>query len=211
EVLSTLAAALSPRYRVEREVGTGGMATVYPAPDLKHDRDVPIKVFKADVAAVVGADRFLDEIKTTAHLKHPHILPLFDSGSAGNALFYVMPFIDGETLRDRIRREGQLPIEATVRILREVADALAHAHSRGIVHRDVKPDNVLISDRHVFLADFGVARALTQHADGITITGTGILIGTPAYMAPEQVAGGVVDHRSDIYALGAMAYELLVG
>jgi eukaryotic-like serine/threonine-protein kinase len=160
---------------------------------------------------VVGADRFLDEIKTTAHLKHPHILPLFDSGSAGNALFYVMPFIDGESLRDRIRREGQLPVGATVRILREVADALAHAHGRGIVHRDVKPDNVLISDRHVFLADFGVARALAQHAEGITVTGTGILIGTPAYMSPEQATGGAVDHRSDIYALGAMAYELLAG
>ena len=207
--LSALAAALSPRYRVEREVGAGGMATVYLARDLTHERDVAIKVFRADVAAVVGADRFLDEIKTTAHLKHPHILPLFDSGSVENALFYVMPFIDGESLRDRIRREGQLPIVATVRILREVADALAHAHSRGIVHRDVKPDNVLIADRHVFLADFGVARALARHADGITVTGTGMLIGTPAYMSPEQIAGGAVDHRADIYALGAMAYELL--
>ena len=209
--VSALAAALSPRYRIEREVGSGGMATVYLARDLKHERDVAIKVFRADVAAVVGADRFLHEIKTTAHLKHPHILPLFDSGSVENALFYVMPFIDGESLRDRIRREGQLPIAVTVRILREVADALAHAHSKGIVHRDVKPDNVLIADRHVFLADFGVARALAQHAEGVTITGTGMLIGTPAYMAPEQVAGGAVDHRADIYALGAMAYELLTG
>jgi serine/threonine-protein kinase len=211
EALSALAAALAPRYRVERAIGSGGMATVYLARDLKHERDVAIKVFKADIAAVVGADRFLDEIKTTAHLKHPHILPLFDSGSAGNALFYVMPFIDGESLRDRIRREGQLPVGATVRILREVADALAHAHGRGIVHRDEKPQNVLISDRHVFLADFGVARALAQHAEGITVTGTGILIGTPAYMSPEQATGGAVDHRSDIYALGAMAYELLAG
>ena len=210
-VFSALAAALSPRYRLEREVGSGGMATVYLARDLKHERDVAIKVFRADVAAVVGADRFLDEIKTTAHLKHPHILPLFDSGSVESALFYVMPFIDGESLRDRLRREARLPIAVTVRILREVADALAHAHGRGIVHRDVKPDNVLIADRHVFLADFGVARALARHAEGVTITGTGMLIGTPAYMSPEQVTGGAVDHRTDVYAFGAMAYELLAG
>jgi serine/threonine-protein kinase len=211
DVALALSDALAPRYRIEREVGTGGMATVYLARDLKHERDVAIKVFRPDVAAIVGGERFLDEIRTTAHLRHPHILPLFDSGSAAGALFYVMPFVDGESLRDRIRREGQLPTDGTVRILREVADALAYAHSRGIVHRDVKPDNVLISGRHVFLADFGVARALAQHAEGATVTGTGILVGTPAYMAPEQVAGGAIDHRTDIYALGAMAYELLAG
>jgi Tol biopolymer transport system component len=210
-VPSVLSNAFAPRYRLERELGSGGMATVYLARDLKHERDVAIKVFKGDVAAAVGAERFLDEIKTTAHLKHPHILPLFDSGSAEGTLFYVMPFIDGESLRDRLRREHRLPIGQIVRILRELADALAHAHAKGVIHRDVKPDNVLISDRHVFLADFGIARALAAHAEGNTITGTGIMIGTPVYMAPEQIVSGPVDHRTDIYGLGVLGYELLTG
>ena len=206
-----LSAVFSPRYRLERELGSGGMATVYLARDIKHDRDVAIKVFKGDVAAAVGTDRFLEEIKTTAHLKHPHILPLFDSGSPEGTLFYVMPFIDGESLRDRLRREHRLPVRHVIAVLRELADALAHAHAKGVIHRDVKPDNVLISDRHAFLADFGIAVALAAHTDGITITGTERLIGTPAYMAPEQVASGPVDHRTDIYALGVLAYELLTG
>ena len=206
-----LAEAFAPRYRLERELGSGGMATVYLARDLKHERDVAIKVLRRDVAAAVGAERFLDEIRTTAHLKHPHILPLFDSGSSDGTLFYVMPFIDGESLRERLRREQRLPIGHIVRILRELADALAHAHAKGVIHRDVKPDNVLVSDRHVFLADFGIARALAAHADGNTVTGTGIMVGTPAYMAPEQIVAGPVDHRTDIYALGALAYELLSG
>jgi Tol biopolymer transport system component len=210
-VPSALAAAFSPRYRLERELGSGGMATVYLARDVKHDREVAIKVFKGDVAAAVGPERFLEEIRTTAHLKHPHILPLFDSGSAERTLFYVMPFIDGESLRDRLRREHHLPIAFVVRVLRELADALAHAHAKGVIHRDVKPDNVLISDRHAFLADFGISRALAAHAEGVTITGTGIMIGTPAYMAPEQIVSAPVDHRTDIYGLGALAYELLAG
>jgi serine/threonine-protein kinase len=208
---SSLAAALAPRYRIERELGAGGMATVYLARDLKHERDVALKVLRADVGAAVGADRFLAEIRTTAQLKHPHILPLFDSGSAESVLFYVMPFIDGESLRERLRRTGRLPIGEAVRVLRQLADALAHAHARGVIHRDVKADNVLMSDRHVYLADFGIARALAAHAAGQTVTGTGLMVGTPGYMAPEQVVGGAVDHRTDIYAFGALAYELLAG
>ncbi len=160
DVPTALSAALSSRYRLERELGAGGMATVYLARDLKHDRDVAIKVLRADVAAAVGVDRFLAEIKTTGQLKHPHILPLFDSGSADPVPFYVMPFIDGESLRARLGRAGRLPIGEVVRILHQLADALAHAHAQGVIHRDIKSDNVLVSDRHVFLADFGVARAL---------------------------------------------------
>jgi Tol biopolymer transport system component len=211
DVPTALSAALSPRYRIEREIGAGGMATVYLARDSKHERDVAIKVLRADVAAGVGVDRFLAEIKTTGHLKHPHILPLFDSGSADSVPFYVMPFIDGESLRARLRREGQLPLGEVVRILGQLADALAYAHSRGVIHRDVKSDNVLVSDRHVFLADFGIARALAAQTTAATMTATGMMIGTPAYMAPEQIAGGAVDHRTDIYAFGALAYELLTG
>jgi Tol biopolymer transport system component/predicted Ser/Thr protein kinase len=211
DVPTALSAALSARYRIERELGTGGMATVYLARDLKHDRDVAIKVLKAEVASAVGVDRFLAEIKTTGHLKHPHILPLFDSGSADSLLFYVMPFIDGESLRARLLRAGPLPIGEVVRILRQLADALAYAHTKGVIHRDVKSDNVLVSDRQVFLADFGIARALAADTTAPTMTGAGMMMGTPAYMAPEQVAAGPVDHRTDIYAFGALAYELLTG
>ena len=206
-----LSAALAPRYRLEREIGAGGMATVYLARDLKHDREVAIKVLKPDVAVIVGADRFLTEIKTTAQLKHPHILPLFDSGSDASVLYFVMPFIDGESLRQRLRRVGPLPINEAVRILRQLADALAHAHARGVIHRDVKSDNVLLADRDVFLADFGIARALGPQATGATMTGTGMMVGTPGYMSPEQIVGGAVDHRTDIYAFGALAYEVLTG
>ena len=206
-----LTSALSARYRVDRAVGSGGMATVYLAQDLKHDRAVAVKVLRRDVAEAVGAERFLAEIKTTAHLKHPHILPLFDSGSVDGVLFYVMPFIDGESLHQRLQRDGPLPIDQAVATLREIADALAHAHSVGIVHRDVKPDNVLISGRHVFLADFGIARVLAGHQAGDTVTATGLIAGTPAYMAPEQIAGGPVDERTDIYAFGVLACELLTG
>lgn len=210
EVPNALVDALSSCYRIDHQIGAGGMATVYLARDLKHDRDVAIKVLKPDLAAAVGTDRFIKEIRTIAHLKHPHILPLFDSGSVGGFLFYVMPFIEGESLRDRIKREGRLPVADVVKIVRELADALAYAHADGVVHRDVKPDNVLISGRHVFLADFGVAYALTP-ADGATVTGTGVMVGTPAYMAPEQIAGGSAESRSDIYGLGVLAYELLTG
>ncbi len=214
DVPAELAAALATRYRLERELGAGGMATVFLARDLKHERDVAIKVLRADVAAAVGVDRFLSEIRTTGNLKHPHILPLFDSGLADAVPFYVMPFIDGESLRARLRQVGRLPIGEVVRILHQLADALSHAHAKGVIHRDIKVDNVLVSDRHVFLADFGVARALVA-PDGETVagtmTGTGMMVGTPGYMAPEQIVAGPVDHRTDIYAFGALAYELLTG
>jgi Tol biopolymer transport system component len=187
------------------------MATVYLAQDVRHERDVAIKVLRRDLAAIIGADRFVGEIRTTAHLRHPHILPLFDSGTADGLPFYVMPFVDGESLRSRLRH-GPMPIAEAVGILREVADALAHAHASGIIHRDVKPDNVLLSGRHVFLADFGVARAVAAYvAEDQTVTGTSVMVGTPAYMAPEQVTATAIDHRSDIYAFGVMAYELLAG
>jgi serine/threonine-protein kinase len=204
---------LAGRYRLERELGSGGMATVYLAQDLAHERQVAVKVMKPQVAVLVGIERFINEIRTTARLKHPHVLPLFDSGAVGNAPFYVMPYIDGETLRARMRREGAMPVSDVVPILREVADALAYAHGLGIVHRDVKPDNVLLADRHVFLADFGIARAL-EGAGSMdhTMTGTAVIVGTPTYLAPEQAAGrSLIDHRADVYAFGVMAYEMLTG
>jgi eukaryotic-like serine/threonine-protein kinase len=210
EPFDALAEALSGRYRIDRQIGVGGMATVYVAHDLKHDRDVAIKVLNPSLAAALGADRFASEIRTIAHLKHPHILPLFDSGSANSLLFYVMPFIEGESLRDRITREHMLPIADVVKIVRELADALAYAHAAGVIHRDVKPDNVLTSGRHVFLSDFGISYALAP-AERATLTATGTIVGTPAYMAPEQVASGQAELRSDIYGLGALAYELLTG
>jgi serine/threonine-protein kinase len=208
-----LSESLKDRYRIERELGAGSMATVYLAHDLRHDRQVALKVVKPEIVEAVGADRFVNEIRTTAHLKHPHVLPLFDSGPAGDALFYVMPYVDGESLRARLRREPQLPVTDTVGILRELADALAYAHAQGIVHRDLKPDNVLLSGRHVFLADFGVACALQAGTSpDETMTATWTLVGTPTYMSPEQSTGGSrVDHRTDIYAYGVMAYEMLAG
>jgi Tol biopolymer transport system component/tRNA A-37 threonylcarbamoyl transferase component Bud32 len=207
-----LAASLADRYRIERELGAGGMATVYLAQDIRHDRQVALKVMKPEIVATVGADRFVQEIRTTAHLKHPHVLPLFDSGRVGDGLFYVMPYIEGESLRARLRRDSQLPVTETIAILREVADALAYAHAQGIVHRDIKPDNVLLSGRHVFLADFGIARALEVQATDQTVTGTSAIVGTPAYISPEQASGRrEIDHRADIYAFGVMAYEMLAG
>ena len=203
--------ALSDRYRVQRELGAGGMATVYLARDVRHDRDVAVKVLKDGVAALIGVERFLAEIRTTARLKHPHILPLFDSGSADGTLYYVMPFVDGESLRQRLRRAGPLPIDDATRILRQVADALAHAHAHGVIHRDVKIDNVLVADGQAFLADFGIARVFAPQDPGATLTRTGVAVGTPNYMAPEQLVGGTVDQRTDIYAFGALAYELLTG
>jgi len=209
----SLPETLAGHYRIDRVLGSGGMATVYLAHDLRHDRQVAVKVVKPEIVATVGADRFITEIRTTAHLKHPHVLPLFDSGSVDDALFYVMPYIDGESLRARLRREGQLPLTDTTTILREVADALAYAHAQGVVHRDIKPDNVLLSGRHAFLADFGIARALEGSASvDQTVTATSAIIGTPAYLSPEQAAGrSHIDHRSDIYSFGVMAYEMLTG
>ena len=209
----SLSETLAGHYRIDRVLGSGGMASVYLAHDLRHDRLVALKVVKPEIVAGVGADRFVTEIRTTAYLKHPHILPLFDSGSVGGAPFYVMPYIDGESLRVRLRREGQLPLTDTMTMLRELADALAYAHSQGVVHRDIKPDNVLLSGRHVFLADFGIARALEAGAAADqTVTATSTIVGTPAYLSPEQAAGtSHIDHRTDIYSFGVMAYEMLAG
>ena len=201
QMLARLTAALDGRYRVERELGAGGMATVYLAHDLKHERDVAIKVLHPDLGAALGADRFLAEIKTTAKLQHPHILPLLDSGAADGLLYYVMPYVRGETLRARLERETQLPI----------GDALQAAHALGVVHRDIKPENILLQDGHALVADFGIALAV-QTAGGQRMTQTGLSLGTPQYMSPAQAMGEkAVDARTDIYALGAITYEMLTG
>ncbi|MBT8396310.1 MAG: serine/threonine-protein kinase [Gemmatimonadetes bacterium] len=206
-----LAEALADRYRIEREIGAGGMATVYLAQDLRHDRNVAIKVLRPELAAVIGAERFLAEIKVTANLQHPHILPLHDSGESDGFLFYVMPFIEGESLRDRLERETQLSIEDAFQITQEVAYGLSHAHSLGIVHRDIKPANILLSGGHALVADFGIARAVTE-AGGARLTETGLSLGTPHYMSPEQASGErEIDARSDEYALGCVLFEMLVG
>ena len=203
--------ALDRRYRVLRHLGEGGMATVYLCEDLKHDRQVALKLLKPELAAVLGAERFVQEIKTTAALQHPHILPLFDSGAADGFLFYVMPFIDGETLRAKLDRETQLGIDDAVRIARDVANALHYAHTRGIVHRDVKPENILLHDGRPMIADFGIALAVSAAAGG-RMTQTGLSLGTPSYMSPEQAMGErTIDARKHIYALGAVTYEMLVG
>jgi serine/threonine protein kinase len=206
-----LVSALTDRYRIERELGAGGMATVYLGHDLKHDRDVAIKVLHPDLGAALGGERFLSEIRTTARLQHPHILPLLDSGAADSFLYYVMPYVSGETLRARLERERQLPIEDALRIAREVADALGAAHALGIIHRDIKPENILLQGGHALVADFGIALAV-QHAAGQRMTQTGLSLGTPQYMSPEQAMGEkTLDARTDIYALGAVTYEMLVG
>jgi len=211
DVLTRLTAALAGRYRVERELGAGGMATVYLAHDLRHDRDVAIKVLHPDLGAALGGERFLAEIKTTAKLQHPHILPLLDSGEADGLLYYVMPYVRGETLRARLEREKQLPIADAVRIAREVAGALEHAHTQGVIHRDIKPENILLQDGGALVADFGIALAV-QTAGGARMTQTGLSLGTPSYMSPEQAMGErTIDARSDIYALGAVTYEMLTG
>ena len=211
DVLSRLTAALADRYRIERELGAGGMATVYLAHDVRHERDVAVKVLHPDLGAVLGDERFLSEIKTTARLQHPHILPLLDSGMADGLLFYVMPYVTGETLRARLERERQLPIEDALRTAREVADALGAAHALGIVHRDIKPENILLQRGHALVADFGIALAV-QQAGGARMTQTGLSLGTPQYMSPEQAMGEkLVDARADIYALGAVTYEMLTG
>ena len=209
ELLGRLQSALADRYRLDREIGAGGMATVYLAEDVRHDRRVALKVLRPELAAVIGAERFLAEIKLTANLQHPHILPLFDSGEADGYLFYVMPFIDGESLRDRLNREKQLPVADAVRITTEVADALDYAHRHGVVHRDIKPENILLHDGRALIADFGIALAASK-AGGSRMTETGMSLGTPHYMSPEQAMGErEITARSDIYALGAVLYEML--
>jgi len=214
-----LSAALQDRYRLDRELGQGGMATVYLAHDLRNNRKVALKVLRPELAAVIGAERFLKEIETTANLQHPHILPLFDSGRTGGQtggrteefLFYVMPYVAGESLRDRLTREGELPVGEAVRIARAVASALGAAHRRGIVHRDIKPENILLADGEPVVADFGIARAITASA-GDRLTSTGLAVGTPAYMSPEQASADPrVDGRSDLYSLGTVLYEMLAG
>lgn len=207
---AALAAALATRYRLERELGAGGMATVYLADDLRHQRQVAVKVLRPELSASVGIERFLREITTTANLRHPNILPLFDSGEAAGFLYYVMPLVEGESLRSRLTREPQLPVDEAVRLADEVADALHYAHSRGVVHRDVKPENVLLENGHAVVADFGIAHAMNA-SGGETLTAVGTSLGTPQYMAPEQASGEVVDARADLYALGCMLYEMLAG
>jgi hypothetical protein len=211
KVPDRLAGALADRYRIERELGAGGMATVYLAQDLKHDRKVALKVLKPELAAVLGAERFVVEIKTTAALQHPHILPLFDSGTAEGFLYYVMPYVQGETLRDKLSRETQLGIDEAVRITREVADALDYAHRHGVIHRDIKPENILLHDGRPMVADFGIALAVSAAAGG-RMTETGLSLGTPHYMSPEQAtAEKELTNRSDIYSLGCVLYEMLTG
>ena len=206
-----LNAALADRYWIERELGTGGMATVYLARDLRHDRQVALKVLKPELAAVLGADRFVVEIKTTASLQHPHILPLFDSGIAGGFLFYVMPYIAGETIREKLNRETQFGVEEAVRIAREIADALDYAHRHGVIHRDIKPENVLLHDGRAMVMDFGIALALSAAAGG-RMTETGLSLGTPHYMSPEQAtAEKDLTPRSDLYSLASVLYEMLSG
>jgi serine/threonine-protein kinase len=209
--ISRLNAALAGRYAIDRELGQGGMATVYLADDLKHERKVALKVLKPELAAVVGAERFLVEIKTTANLQHPHILPLHDSGEADGFLFYVMPYIEGESLRDRLNREHQLPVDEAVRLATDIAEALHAAHQKGVIHRDIKPANILLSGGRPLVADFGIALAVTA-AGGGRMTETGLSLGTPHYMSPEQATGDQsIGPGSDIYGLGCVLYEMLVG
>jgi TolB-like protein/Tfp pilus assembly protein PilF/tRNA A-37 threonylcarbamoyl transferase component Bud32 len=210
--LDALKAALADRYRIERAVGQGGMATVWLAEDLRHHRKVAIKLLQPGIAQALAAERFLREIQIAAGLTHPHILPLLDSGEAAGFLYYVMPYIAGESLRQRLAREGTLPVPESARLLREIADALAKAHREGIVHRDIKPENVLLADGHALVADFGVAKGLSAAGSEGTLTTVGTTVGTPAYMAPEQAAGDPeVDQRADLYALGVVGYEMLAG
>jgi TolB-like protein/tetratricopeptide (TPR) repeat protein len=201
---------LADRYQIERELGKGGMATVFLARDIRHDREVAIKVLHPELAASIGADRFEREIRVSAKLQHPHILGLIDSGEADGLLYYVMPFVKGESLRDRLDREGQLPIDDALQIVLEVADALGHAHAQGIVHRDIKPENILLSGGHALVADFGIARAVTT-AGGQRLTQTGMAVGTPVYMSPEQSVGDQTGPTSDLYSLGCVLFEMLAG
>jgi len=211
-VLERFGAAIRDRYRLEREIGRGGMATVFLAEDLRHRRPVALKVLDPRFAASLGAARFLREIEIAARLVHPHVLGLLDSGDAEGLLYYVMPYVPGDSLRARLARDGELPVDAAVRVLREVLDALAYAHRQGIVHRDVKPENILFVGEHIQVADFGVAKALDAALPPAALTSVGLAVGTPAYMAPEQAAGDLdVDQRADIYAVGLVAHEMLAG
>ena len=212
DLLARLQSALADRYTIERELGAGGMATVYLAEDLRHHRKVAVKVLRPELAATLGAERFLREVTIAANLQHPNILPVHDSGEAAGFLYYVMPFVEGHSLRERLAKEGELPVPEAARILRDVADALSAAHEKGVVHRDIKPENVLLTGRHALVADFGVAKAVSDATGRQTLTTAGVALGTPTYMAPEQAAASPhVDHRADLYAFGVMAYEMLTG
>jgi serine/threonine-protein kinase len=203
---------LAGRYSIRRKLGRGGMAVVLLAEDSKHDREVAIKLLLPDASAAIGADRFAREIKLVARLQHPHILPLYDSGDIDGRLFFVMPYVEGESLRQRLIRSGTIPLEQTVRIARQIADALDYAHARGVVHRDLKPENVLLAGDQALLTDFGIARVSSLDADAETLTAVGTTLGTPQYMSPEQGVGDrTLDARSDVYSLGCVCYELLSG
>ena len=212
DVLSRLRTSLEGRYTVDREIGRGGMSLVFQARDLKHDRNVAIKVLRPELTASIGAERFLSEINIAANLEHPNILPLFDSGDADGLLYYSMPLVEGESLRDRINREGPLPLEDSLQIAREVGDALAYAHEQGIVHRDIKPENILLASGKARVADFGIARARTEAGEFESITDANMAVGTPEYMSPEQASGSdTLDERTDIYSLGCVLYGMLAG
>jgi eukaryotic-like serine/threonine-protein kinase len=207
----TLSHALTDRYDLVREIGRGGMATVYLAADRKHDRRVAIKVLPPELATPFGADRFLREVRLIARLQHPHILPLYDSGDAGGHLYFVMPYVEGESLRDRLTARTALPLEEAARIVRQVADALDYAHGRGVVHRDLKPENVLLLHGQALLADFGIAH-VAAGAGSDALTEIGVTLGTPKYMSPEQAAADpTIDGRSDVYSLGCVTFEMLAG
>jgi serine/threonine-protein kinase len=211
DTIAQLNAALEGRYIIEREIGQGGMATVYLADDLKHERQVAVKVLKPEISAVLGAERFLSEIKTTANLQHPNILPLFDSGEAGGQLFYVMPYVEGESLRQRLDREQQLSVDEAVEIVNDVAAALEEAHDAGVIHRDIKPANILLRKGKPLLSDFGIALAVSAAGEG-RLTETGLSLGTPYYMSPEQAsADRAPTPATDVYSLGCVAYEMLTG
>ena len=212
DVAAPFPGSLAAQYRVMEVVGQGGMAVVYLARDIKHDRNVAVKVVRPELAATLGRDRFLREIAIVATLQHPHIVPLYDSGEADGSLYYVMPYEEGRSLRDRMSRDGPLPVRDTVAILRDVCDALAHAHKRGVIHRDIKPENVLLSGEHAMVADFGIARPVHRSVDDAATLTAGVSVGTPAYMPPEQIAADPsIDHRADVYAVGVVAYEMLAG
>ena len=214
DYLPRLQAALANRYTIGRELGRGGMATVYLAQDLKHDRQVAIKVLRPELSAAVSADRFLLEIRIAARLSHPHIVPVFDSGEADGLLYYVMPYVRGESLRTRLSRENRLTVKEAVDIACEVANALAYAHKEGVVHRDIKPENILLEEGIAIVADFGIARAFTAAATSMDekLTSAGLALGTPLYMSPEQAAGHLeLDGRADVYSLGCVLYEMLAG
>ncbi|MDP3775517.1 MAG: protein kinase, partial [Gemmatimonadales bacterium] len=212
DAITRLGATLEGRYAIERELGAGGMATVYLAHDVRHNRKVALKVLRPELAAILGGERFLKEIQTTANLQHPHILPLHDSGEAEGIVYYVMPYVEGESLRDRLIKEKQLPVDDAVRIAAEVASALDYAHRHGVVHRDIKPENILLHDGSALVADFGIALAVSSAGGGTRMTETGMSLGTPHYMAPEQAMGErEITPKADVYALGCVLYEMLTG